>query len=200
MASQITSLAIVYSTVYSGANQRKHQSSASLAFGRETHWWPTNSPHKWQVTRTMFPFDDVIMWTDFIRSIIFPVFQNNKITGYLYNITSTVARWHCSWAAVTPDKYERDSKYLNPTFAKSKFAVTEKLMNEAFVTPTQALPTNDDVMARNCVPHYRPHEKGIHLSPVHSPDKAPVTPLTSGLPLQRASSSGFDVTSLKTKE
>ena len=31
MASQITSLMIVYSTVYSGADQRKHQSSASLA-------------------------------------------------------------------------------------------------------------------------------------------------------------------------
>ena len=31
MASQITSLTIVYSTVYSGADQRKHQSSASLA-------------------------------------------------------------------------------------------------------------------------------------------------------------------------
>ena len=32
IASQITSLTIVYSTVYSGADQRKHQSSASLAF------------------------------------------------------------------------------------------------------------------------------------------------------------------------
>ena len=32
MASQITSLTIVYSAVYSGADQRKHQSSASLAF------------------------------------------------------------------------------------------------------------------------------------------------------------------------
>ena len=32
MASQITSLTIVYSTVYSGAIQAKHQSSASLAF------------------------------------------------------------------------------------------------------------------------------------------------------------------------
>ena len=31
-ASQITSLAIVYSSVYSGADQRKHKSSASLAF------------------------------------------------------------------------------------------------------------------------------------------------------------------------
>ena len=32
MASQITSLTVVYSTVYSDADQRKHQSSASLAF------------------------------------------------------------------------------------------------------------------------------------------------------------------------
>ena len=32
MASQITSLTIVYSTVYSGADQRKYQSSALLAF------------------------------------------------------------------------------------------------------------------------------------------------------------------------
>ena len=32
VASQITSLTIVYSTVYSGADQNKHQSSASLAF------------------------------------------------------------------------------------------------------------------------------------------------------------------------
>ena len=34
MASQVTSLAIVYSTGYSGADQRKHQSSASPAFVR----------------------------------------------------------------------------------------------------------------------------------------------------------------------
>ena len=61
VASQITSLTIVYSTVYSGADQRKHQSSASLAFVRGIHRGPVNSPHKWQVTRKMFPFDDVII-------------------------------------------------------------------------------------------------------------------------------------------
>ena len=61
MASQITSLMIVYSIVYSGADQRKHQSSASLAFVRGIHRGPVNSPHKWPVTRKMFPFDDVIM-------------------------------------------------------------------------------------------------------------------------------------------
>ena len=61
IASQITSLTIVYSTVYSDAYQRKHQSSASLAFVRGIHRGPVNSPHKWPVTRKMFPFDDVIM-------------------------------------------------------------------------------------------------------------------------------------------
>ena len=40
MASQITSLTIVYSIVYSGADQRKYQSSASLAFVRGIHRWP----------------------------------------------------------------------------------------------------------------------------------------------------------------
>ena len=54
MASQITGVLIFYSTVCSGADQRKHQSSASLAF-------LVNSPHKGPATRKMFPFDDVIM-------------------------------------------------------------------------------------------------------------------------------------------
>ena len=59
MASQITSLMIVYSTVYT--DQRKHQRSASLVFVRGIHRWPVNSPHKRPVTQKMFPFDDVIM-------------------------------------------------------------------------------------------------------------------------------------------
>ena len=61
MASQITSPTMVYSIVYSDADQRKHQSSASLAFVRGIHRWPVTSLHKWPVTRKMFPFDDVIM-------------------------------------------------------------------------------------------------------------------------------------------
>ena len=61
MSSQITSPIIVYSTRNLGRDQRKHQSSASLAFMRGIHRWPVNSPHKWPVTRKMFPFDDVIM-------------------------------------------------------------------------------------------------------------------------------------------
>ena len=61
MASQITGASIVYSTVCSGVDQRKHFSSASMAFVREIHQWPVKTPHKGPVTRKMFSFDDVIM-------------------------------------------------------------------------------------------------------------------------------------------
>ena len=54
MASQITSISIFYSTVYSGTDQRKHQSSASLAFVRGIHRGPVNSPHKRPITRKLF--------------------------------------------------------------------------------------------------------------------------------------------------
>ena len=66
IASQLTSLAIVYSIVYSGADQSKHQSTASLAFVWGIHRGTVNSPHKGPVTRKMFPFDDVIIlqWLD----------------------------------------------------------------------------------------------------------------------------------------
>ena len=53
-ASQITSPTFVYSSVYSDADQGKHQSSASLAFVREIHQLPVNSPHKWPITREFF--------------------------------------------------------------------------------------------------------------------------------------------------
>ena len=62
MTSQIASLTICYSTVYSCADQRKHQSSASLAFVRGIHRWPVNSPHKGPVIWKTFPFDEVIMY------------------------------------------------------------------------------------------------------------------------------------------
>ena len=60
MVSQITSL-IVYSTIYLGADHRKHQSSMSLAFVKEIHQWPVNSLYKRPVMRKMKPFEDVIM-------------------------------------------------------------------------------------------------------------------------------------------
>ena len=60
MASHIAGVSSVRSTVCSGADQRKHQSSASLAIVRGIHRWPVDSFHKGSITWKMFPFDDVI--------------------------------------------------------------------------------------------------------------------------------------------
>ena len=61
MASLIIGVPIIYSTVCLGADQRKHQSSASLAFVREIHRWQVISPEKGPVTRKKFSFDGTIM-------------------------------------------------------------------------------------------------------------------------------------------
>ena len=61
LTSQITSLRVFTKPFIQGADQRKHQSSSSLAFVRGIHRWPVTSPHKGPVTRKMFPFDDVIL-------------------------------------------------------------------------------------------------------------------------------------------
>ena len=58
------------SNVYPGADQRKYQSSASLAFVRGIHRSSVNSPRKWPVTRKMFPFDNVIMFFKSARGYI----------------------------------------------------------------------------------------------------------------------------------
>ena len=81
MASQFTSLTIVYSTVYSGADKRKHQSSASLAFV--------------PVTRKMFPFDDVIMDELYLLLYQFPmqvVFIYNYVMAISYQFSYCISR------------------------------------------------------------------------------------------------------------
>ena len=81
MASQITSLTIVYSIVYSGRDQSKHQSSASLAFVRGIHRGPVNSPQKGPVTRKMFPFDDVIVELMEIQKVVICLYADRYYTS-----------------------------------------------------------------------------------------------------------------------
>ena len=93
MASQTASLTTVYSTVYSGIYQRGHQSSASLAFVREIHRWPVNSPHKGPVTRKRFSFYDIIMISQAPNFLPLPcwVLPRNrwKYVGFFSNIFNT---------------------------------------------------------------------------------------------------------------
>ena len=87
MAAQITSLTIVLSTIYSGTDERKHQSSSSLTFVRGIHRWPVNSPHKGTVTRKRFLFDDVIMINLYLMKalISYHNYGTNMIYIYIYN-------------------------------------------------------------------------------------------------------------------
>ena len=77
MVSQITSLTIVYSTIYSRCWSKKTSKLRVPGFVRRIHRSPVNSPHKGPVTQKMFPFDDVIMYTRllivfyFICSIVY---------------------------------------------------------------------------------------------------------------------------------
>ena len=85
VASQITGVSIVYSTVWSGVDHRKYQSSASLVFVRGIHRWPVTP-----ITRKMFSFDDVIM---------------RPSVSYWYMISSAntnliAARWLAYWSAM----------------------------------------------------------------------------------------------------
>ena len=116
IASEITSLTIVYPTFYSGADQSKHQSSASLAFVWGIHRGPVNSPHKGPVTRKMFPFDDVIMYLGEIDTSKFsyipaprssrhrPLYTTlrggSSAFGWYRNILCWWLAVYCSWCTV----------------------------------------------------------------------------------------------------
>ena len=97
IASQITSLTIVYSTVYSDADQRKYQRSASLAFVQGIHRGPVNSPHKWPVSRKMFPFHDVIMHKEFLcHEVIMTAskIKSSCLGDSVHNCDTNDASWH----------------------------------------------------------------------------------------------------------
>ena len=84
MASQITSLTTVYSTVYSGADQRKYQNSESLALVWGIHRWPANSPHKWPVTGK----NDSIWWRYHVNILL--MFDSRDVIN---NSSALLSSW-----------------------------------------------------------------------------------------------------------
>ena len=86
LTSQITGFSVVYSIVCSGTDQRKYQSSESLAFVRGIHWWPVNSPHKAPVMWKKFPLDDVVMvWLPNVGDSLF-VSSIRKPYAFFFNL------------------------------------------------------------------------------------------------------------------
>ena len=127
MASQITSLKIVYSTDHSDADQRKDQRSASLALVRGIHRWPVNSPLKVQATLKMLPFDDVITLKKlFCWSLLLfmshdstkqsPLFSQRRscLLSLWWRYTSVMAsQTNCNWniyLTACSSKHQRNTK------------------------------------------------------------------------------------------
>ena len=93
-----------HSTVYSGADQRKRQSSVSLAFWRGIH----RGPHKWPVTRKMFPFDDVIM------CLLFCIFWITCCASRSYQMYDKLVWWLLEYAYLSYDHHQIISHVTRP--------------------------------------------------------------------------------------
>ena len=143
--SQISSLQI-YSTVYSGADHRKHQSSASLAFVRGIHRWPVNSPHKGPVTRKTFPFDYIIVNTyilvatdsltgHHLQNIISEKQSNNT---YILMTTDALTRHHLQ--NIISEKQSNNTYILMTTDALTRHhlqnIISEKQSNNTYILVT----------------------------------------------------------------
>ena len=78
--------------VHSCADQRKHESSASLPYVRGIHRRPVNSQHKWPVTRKMFPFDDVIIsWIHVNMALCIILYRyNTTLCVYVFTLEESV--------------------------------------------------------------------------------------------------------------
>ena len=97
IASQIISLMIIYPTDYSGGDQSKHQSSASLAW---IHRRTVNSLHKWPVTRKVFPFDNVIMPTQVLPYFVAEVIDLPAFSGLFLSSLLAASLRYCHFSDV----------------------------------------------------------------------------------------------------
>ena len=133
MVSQITSLTIIYSTIYSGTDQRKHQSSTSLAFVRGIHQWLMNSPHKWLVMWKMFPFDVVIMNLKIILVVVIH-YDDVIMSAIASQITSLTIVYSIVYSDADQRKHQNSASlafvwgiHRGPVNSPHKWPVTRKM-------------------------------------------------------------------------
>ena len=189
MASQITSLTVVYSIVDSDADQRKHQSSASLAFVCGIHRGPVDSPHKGSVTQKMFPFDEVIMWNGNV--VILMIFFNNGCTrnchadNFRYSQSSKWRHFRfrvpeCPYTLVICSINISSARFAMKRIDSFNFLEFPLHNQSIYLTLLMLTPENpektrpkpyDDVMKWKHFPRYWPFVRGIHRFPVNSPHK-----------------------------
>ena len=132
---------VFFSSICSGTDQRKYQSSTSLAFERGIHWWPVDSIHKGPVTQKMFPIDDIFMSTnDFIHIL----------QGHLY--------WHRGSHTTIPDLVKQSWTIWVKTHMKSP--------RTDLTTTKQSKTKHDDDMVWKHYPHYLPSADSSYKGPV----------------------------------
>ena len=177
MVSQITGVSIDCLINYSGADQRKYKSSASLAFVRGIHQWPVNFPHSGPVTRKMISFDDVIMCLLCKTSDCDSWRRTQNIEWYM-----TSHEWQYFWSQVgwfpnyftnDTETYQQITSWLTRKsfyFAASYFCLITDifLMSQGCIQISYMLhsltqPLNAcDVIAWHRFRHYWPFVRGIH--------------------------------------
>ena len=112
MASQITGLTIVSSTVYSGADQRKHQSSASLVFVR------VNSPGTGEFPAQMASdAENVSFWWRHHGAQCLPTYSrlmSNK--GYNFLTIYSTCRYHPAKTMKNRGKIAEYLVFITPLF------------------------------------------------------------------------------------
>ena len=117
MTSQVTENIIVCPIVYSGWQQRKHQSSTLLVLLRRLPGSPVDSPHKWPITRTTFAYQDVVndmiilkaflwrknIWPTFTKTIKIYLKNKNSVTYAFPDSKVHGANMGPTWVLSAPD-------------------------------------------------------------------------------------------------
>ena len=200
VASQSTSITIVYSAVYSGTDQRKHQSSASQAFVRGIHRGPVNSPHKGLVTWKMFPFDDVIMFRStssakpkLPKQCKIMTTERYLLFFYSFNMMMVLGAMTPMWRhchAILPlspthetsielwhsvlllSSSQGHRKSTKISFNKDWYQIGMRVATDFSIKMLHTWPVwHDDDMKWKHFPRYWPFVRGIHRSPVNSSHK-----------------------------
>ena len=170
MPSQITGVLIVYPTVCSGADQREHESSASLAFTRGIHRWPVNSPHKGPVTQKLFPSDDIIMNLDLVTTLIIVIYLQSAIQHqwkHPCEQSRTQIETRAKWSPSAGDFFQ--IHFYERMCLSNQISLN--CFSKGLVDKKSAPAVHDDVIKWKPFHHYWPFVGGIHRSPVDSPHK-----------------------------
>ena len=124
-------------------NPNKHQSSPSLAFVREIHRWPVNYPHKWPVTRKMFPFDDVVMRLSIWQ---LPLRKQNGfrvvLSLQMFFHTEDKLQFYTNWRPVyvidmVLKVHENADVYLEMIWSVKRSKITEKYLCNIHINVSQ---------------------------------------------------------------